>query len=281
MANIFSSKPATSVQVGPKQTEMNKYNGSRGNLLLVVIATAINVLLLITGSGTYFLFSASVPYVITDLGMYLCGMYPKDAYAGDEVFLSKGVLAVFVIIAALIVGLYLLCYFLSKKRVGWLIASLVLFCFDTVFMVWNYGINQSFILDYIFHAWVIVSLILGVRAYFKAKKLPEDHVLTVSIDPVCPEAPDSTPLRAVDPSDKARILCSAELLGRKVEYRRVKKTNELVINGYVYDEYTATLEMPHTLTAYLDGHIITASYENSSSVIALDGVCVKRNVRWY
>ena len=30
-------------------------------------------------------------------------------------------------------------------------------------------------LDYLFHVWVIVSLISGISAYFKLKKLPEEE----------------------------------------------------------------------------------------------------------
>ena len=65
-------------------------------------------------------------------------------------------------------------------------------------------------------------------------------------------------------------------------YRRVKRVNELVISGYVYDEYVALAETAHCLSAKMDGHLIEVGYDGlSSSYLRVDGQQIQRKVRWY
>ena len=81
------------------------------------------------------------------------------------------------IISLVIIALYALSYFLSKKqKVGWMIAALAFFVIDTVVMFWYYGLaNTEMLLDVAFHVWVIVSLSMGIHAYFKIKSLPPEE----------------------------------------------------------------------------------------------------------
>jgi len=98
-----------------------RYQNSRVNLLFVVLFTVINVVLLVTQSDTYFLFSAFIPYVLVSLGMILCGMYPQEYYGDDFAgmeFLDKSVFAVFLLIAVIAVVLYLISWIFSKKYRG-------------------------------------------------------------------------------------------------------------------------------------------------------------------
>ena len=155
-----------------------KYSSSRHNLLLVVIFTIINVVIALTGGDTYFLFSASVPYYIALLSAVLCGKMPAYYYEGSDFteadFLPGSVLVVGAIIAALILALYLLFWVMSKKKVGWLIASIVFFVLDAIFMFAIFGISADMIIDSLFHVWVIISLAVGISAHYKLKKLPEE-----------------------------------------------------------------------------------------------------------
>lgn len=157
-----------------------KYANSRHNILLVVIFSVINMALLLTNADTYFLFSAYVPYLLTDLGMLMCGMYPEEFYVGElsaMEFLGKGFLGVMLAIAGVILLLYLLSWiFCKKNRVGWMIFALVFFAIDTALLLLLNGIVLEMAVDYLIHAWVIVSLAKGISAYYKAKKLPEDPV---------------------------------------------------------------------------------------------------------
>lgn len=175
---FIKKMPSAPAQVSERQQLGNKYSSACHNILLVVAFTAINIILLVANSNSYFLFSAYIPYALVDLGMFLCGMYPAEYYTefftGME-FLPKGVFVVTVAIAVIALVLYGLCWIFAKKfKVGWIIAALVFFSIDTIVLLLFNGIMFDFILDYVFHAWVIFSLINGLVAYTKLKKFPAD-----------------------------------------------------------------------------------------------------------
>lgn len=175
MANIFGNKNVQ--QLSQREQLANKFMSARHNLLLVVIFTLVNIVLLVAQSNSYFLFSASIPYYLVDLGMFLCGKYPQEYYVGmgELEFFANSFLVVMIVIAVVILGLYLLSWIFSKKpRVGWMIFSLVFFVLDTLFMLAIMGVSADMILDLVFHAWVLISLTSGIVSYFKLKKLPEE-----------------------------------------------------------------------------------------------------------
>ena len=146
--------------------------------MLVFAFTAINIILLATNSNTYFLFSAYIPFILVDFGMFFSGMYPTEYYAEyfpDMVYSPKSFFAIMLVIAVVILAVYVLCFlFAKKKKSGWLIFALVFFSIDTVAMFLFNGIVLESIIDYVFHAWVIVSFANGISAFNKLKKLPED-----------------------------------------------------------------------------------------------------------
>ena len=91
---------------------------------------------------------------------------------------------------------------------------------------------------------------------------------------------DDTALRRADPAIKQRVLLTKKIVGYEICYRRVKSTNELVINGLVYDEKKAVIEFEHTLSASLDGHLIEAGLDRDSySFIAVDGEIIEQKKR--
>lgn len=162
-----------------RQTLETRIKNSRGNLLLVVAFTVINIILLVTESSTYFLFSAFIPYMLADLGMWYGGMYSPEVYG--EYYPGAGysdlpILTVFMVIAAIILLLYLVSWIFSKKnRIGWLIFALVFFALDTVGMLLSLELGLDNIIDIVFHAWVIISLAQGIHACAKLKKLPPEE----------------------------------------------------------------------------------------------------------
>ena len=137
--------------------------GGRYSLLLILIFTVVNLVLLLVDSDRYFLFSASVPYYFTAFGI---GM--------DSAF-SSGIgtyTITALVISLLILGVYLLCWILSKKHTGWLTAALVLFCVDTVGLLFlSYIFETSNLLDFLLHAWAIYALAHGIYCAGKLKKL--------------------------------------------------------------------------------------------------------------
>lgn len=170
--NNFNKKP-----VHERNSLETKFKNSRYNLLLVVAFTLINLVLLITDTDTFFLFSAYIPYGIVDLGMLVCGKYPAEFYQQNAIAetLDPSAFVGFVIVAAIIVLLYLACWFFSKKvKTGWLVFALIIFIIDTVALVFIFGFESDNIVDIIFHIWVIASLIMGISAGSKLKKLPPE-----------------------------------------------------------------------------------------------------------
>ena len=191
MASLFG-KGAPQKPVSMRQSLEGKYHSSRTNLLLIVAFSLINVIMLATGSGSYFLFSAYIPYATVLFGMLFCGKLPAEYYTEDwasATFLDDSFFAVMIAIAAVFVGLYLLAWFLSKKRVGWLVFALVFFALDTAAMLWMQGISADSILDIVFHAWVIFSLVGGIRAHAALKKLPKEEPVADEPRSVVPEQP--------------------------------------------------------------------------------------------
>lgn len=283
--------------VNPRPTEemtlQARYDVARKNLLFVVAFSLINLILLLADSTTYFLFSAYIPYILASTVKYLCGMYPPDYYDfdyADGLFFPASLFWGVFILSLLIVGFYVLCFvFSAKNRVGWLIAALVLFALDTAVMFYLNGIAADMIMDIILHAWVIVTLSVGIYAHFKRKKLvqsrgdPADADAWAELGDTSAQclSEDAPVYRAADFDVKHRVLLQTELLGHTVIYRRVGKTNELVVDGLVYDDYTASMELPHELIAWVDGHKIAAGLmRGSRSYIAVDGETVAKKMRW-
>ena len=253
---------------------------ARSTLLGVIAFTVVNMVLALTASDSYFLFSAVVPYVLTLWGAIFCGLYPAEYYQGEGAYVQifdKPVFAVFLVLALLVLALFFVSWLLSKKHSGWLIAALVFFVLDTVAMFAILGLQFNTVLDIVFHIWVIFSLSMGIRASVKMKQTPPVTAAsfeTVPVEEAGEEAADAlqTPsdsraLRAADMGARARVFVETETAGHAVVYRRVKHTNELVIDGMVYDEYEAVMEMPHTLVAYRDGHRFEACFDGGGHVI--------------
>lgn len=140
--------------------------GARYSILLVLIFTAVNLVMLLLDSGRYFLFSASVPYFLT---AFCIGMDMGLGYSGISTFTI-----IALVISAVILAWYLVCWLLSKNRPGWFVAALVSFILDTVaFVLVCMAVDTlaDSIMDLLFHVWVIVELIQAISANKKLKNL--------------------------------------------------------------------------------------------------------------
>lgn len=250
----------------PRDQLQAAYNTARSNLLILVVFTVINIVLLLVESDTMFLFSATVPYVALLMGI-LTGLTPVIVVCGC--------------IAAISILLYLLCWILSKKSPAWLIVALVFFVIDTAVLALLYisAGEISGIVDFLFHLWVIYYLVVGIINGNKLKKLPEEEEVQQA-EITLPD--NSIPIRACEEGEKHRILLECDWMGHKIVYRRVKKTNELVIDNHVYDEVTFLMEPPHALMARIDGHTVVAGLNESSvSYISIDNETVKKKLRLF
>lgn len=150
---------------------MSKIASGRHSLLLIMVFTVVNLVMVVLDSGTYFLFSASVPYYLTAFSKGI------DNGFADGPWTENGPVTIAaLIVSAVILLLFLLCWLLSKKRTGWLVCALVLFGLDTVALVWctfNMINNPADnIVDVVFHIWAIWELAMAIRCGAKLKKLP-------------------------------------------------------------------------------------------------------------
>ena len=193
--SLFSARAR---QASTRETALQHYRNARGNLLLAVIFTVVNCILALTGSGTYFLFSCTIPYAMINEGLFYCGMlFTPEEYmeywgVSELDFLPREFLYILAGIAIAVVLVYVAFFFLSKKQAGWMIAATAFFGIDFLFLLVWYGIDLSMALDYLFHVWVMFILIRGLVGFYKAKKIPEGDpqaatVVLASADPL-PEA---------------------------------------------------------------------------------------------
>lgn len=165
----------TAIDKNSREYQENLYKGSRSNLLLVLIFTVVNLVMLLTDSGSYWLFSAAIPYYLTLFGYVFDGGI-VDTYTTTAL-----------VISAVILVVYLASWLLSKKRSGWLTVAAVLFVLDTVCMLGlmvylELGIGDM-LMDLIFHGWVVFSLVRGCMAAKKLKEMPEEPEIIVSTGP--------------------------------------------------------------------------------------------------
>lgn len=121
--------------------------------------------------------------MLADMGMFECGLYPGEYYneyfPGMQ-FADTSFMVVCCVIAAIILALYMLSWLLLKKpRVGWMIFALVFFVLDTAVMLLMVIDISDYIIDILFHGWVIISLMMGIISYFKLKKLQPEQEETV------------------------------------------------------------------------------------------------------
>ncbi len=168
----------------PKQNTredlQKKVASCRSNLLAVVLFTVVNIVLLMLDTGTYFLFSASGPYYLTAFGI---GMDLGMAGMGYD---SHVFTIIALVLSAVVLGLLMLSWGLSKKKGGWLICGFVVMILDTLVLLgvslMDPEIFASNILDFVFHAWVLISLGMGMSANKKLKEMPETHPAPVYDD---------------------------------------------------------------------------------------------------
>ena len=144
----------------------SKYLNTRHYLLLLIVASALTIITVIL-NNSYFLISSYITQLLMAIGSEL------TYESGDNLYLIiSAVLAVIFLIP------YLLCYIFSKKRVGWMVAALVIYGLESL-VFWSdfltlllYG-DFSGIVDCVFRIFVIVNLILSVRYGFKMKNEEE------------------------------------------------------------------------------------------------------------
>ena len=151
------------VQIDPREKYLRKIQSARIDIIIMIMLTIINSFLLFTESQTYFFFSAFIPYRIILESAFYTGKMPAVYYEsleleGELEFLGIEIFYIAVAIAAVILGVYLLCFFLSKtsKKALWFIIATVIFAADTVYLLSyavDYGVIGECVFDILIHAY--------------------------------------------------------------------------------------------------------------------------------
>jgi hypothetical protein len=161
--NLFKKQAQPATPLSPRSGLERKYASSRANLWLVVITSLLN-LFFIAFNNSYFPFSPSMPPLFVELTLLEAG----------EAGVEMSALVVPFILGIVLTLPYLLCAIFAKKHVGWMIAALVFFSIDCIYLVAMYELT-SIIIDILFHAWILFYLITGVINGFKLRKMPEEE----------------------------------------------------------------------------------------------------------
>ncbi len=174
--------------VSPGELIQAKYrtrlSGARVNIILIIFLTVVNSICAITSvSGSYFLFSATVPFYLTVRMAAYTGHLPSEVYEDPEngwtgvQFLPDGFFIFAIVVSVIILLLYALCYFFSKRHYGWMIVAAVMFFADTLALLgtfWLYDFEFNNLLDVAVHIWALVSFILAAVSGIKASRLPKE-----------------------------------------------------------------------------------------------------------
>lgn len=270
-----TNAPATSTL----DAHIKRYSSARADLLIMIVLTVVNIVLMFFGSETIMLFSAIIPYSA------VASCY---VYAGSFIYGTT--------IAVVVIGLYLLSWFMSKKDYRWFILATVLFIIDTLYMIPFFDFSADFassIIDIGFHVLVLYYLIVGIVTGKSLKTLKDNNDLGEGIaetsntlltdtdrNEVVANNENSTYKRRAETDVKFRILAKAEYNGHSIILRRVKRINELIIDGYVYDEIEMLVETPHILSAKINGELIQAGMRYPSfGFISVNGKEIAKKIR--
>ena len=109
----------------------------------------------------------------------MCGKMDNEFYVGkyaDIEFLDNGFYVGMIALAFLIVGIYVLLWFLSKKYTFALVIAGIIVFADTVAMFFIYTtFAVDLIFDYAIHSLMIIMIFMGAHAGFKLKKIRADE----------------------------------------------------------------------------------------------------------
>lgn len=168
------------VDKNSRQFLERRVSTGRSSLLLILVLSVINFGFLLADSGTYFLFSASVPYYLT---LFIKGVENNFVMGHWD---NGPATMVCVFISALVLVLYLLCWIFSKKRGSWMTVAMVLFIVDTVGLVLiSFGLlnePMSNLVDFLLHIWAVAELVMASNAARKLSRMTQEQPLESTAD---------------------------------------------------------------------------------------------------
>ncbi len=156
---------ACAPELGAAQVKTRqKMRAGRTSFLTMIVLTVVNMFLLVADTTFSFPFSAIAPQLVFGIGFYG--------------FQETGAMPLLVICGAatlLMLGVYLLLYFLSAKYVAASWIALILFTVDTAILIFlSVGNATNPIIDLILHAWVLWALGSMIHAQHKLNRFSRD-----------------------------------------------------------------------------------------------------------
>ncbi len=141
-------------------------NTAQYMLLATVIATVVNIALLLGNFSFQIPYSSSLAYYLTFLGFFFDG-YAMSTYTTTGMVMSFAVLAIWLVV-----------WWLARKHRAWLLTGLIFVAADTAFLaifaLLFLANPSSCLLDGIFHLAVIYEIAVGLRAAKRLEQLPEE-----------------------------------------------------------------------------------------------------------
>ena len=217
-----------------------QYKQVRISLLLVIVFSVLNIFAM-SFADMYFLFSSYLTQVIAAVG---AGLFLETQNA---LFL-----VVFFGLALASVIPYILFFIFSKKHVGWMIAALVLFSLDSLlFLVDFVGFllagDYSFVFDLLIRAYVLWSLIMGVKY---GKKLQKKNPYAINLE----FAPSATAASAFAANTAGQSAEPAVM--RTLTLTRKKRFSgcAMQLNCYIDGQLAASFKNGETKTVPVDAN---------------------------
>lgn len=286
--------PPYATEVTPRLKEETRFRSCRVSILILFIFTIVNIILILSDSGIYFLFTAMFPYWITTLPFYITE--------------QPGILvcAVFALIGAVLTVPYLLAFLFSNKHPGWFIFSAIYFAIDCLILIFFFvtdmmadgmeeyllDLLRSYLFDILFHVYVMVELLLGIKSASKLKKLDAEAAEAEAAQPkpgddyapeaaVVDEGESNIPLRVAGNEEESKVYVTADYNGHNIVYRKYGKgLEELVVDGNVYAEFRFTgIARPHEMSATVNGRKIAVGFYQINYII-VDGTRIAQSTRW-
>jgi hypothetical protein len=150
------------------------FEKSRNNLLSVIIFTVINLILTYFDAGVNFLFSATLPQFVLEIGKAM------NTEMESNVLIIVGLIIAFIIIIP-----YFIFWILAKRVRVLILVALIFFSIDSLlllYLIFNMEFNFSVLLEIAFHVWILYYLINGVKAWYKLRSINTEVFNTILLE---------------------------------------------------------------------------------------------------
>lgn len=228
-----------------KLMSLQRYRNGRSTLIAIFAFSVLNMFAAF--AGVQFIYSSYIANLFTSIGWLF--------YDESKSFVP---VVIFFIIALITLIPYLLAFIFSKKRLGWMIAGLVLFsldfalfAYDIIFAIAAGEFIVSSIIEIIIRPIVLVELILAVVAGAKAKDIQDIAV------------PEAAALGTDAQGVLGEVGEAENAITRTVNVSRIKKLVGcgVLIDIFVDDQKQITLPNGEKGDLHVNGgcHVIRAS----------------------